>query len=197
MECAAFFTGKKAQIHSQILLLLVPVWGPRCLSEILPAPFLPLWSCPSLPRLQLWKPRESPGQEADQAGDSHALGEGLVLNPETVKENPACWEIRAWSWFEGWAASLHSRVCFWALQSAWQRWGGDAPKRCRRRLLSQGKGKDDPTSDFQSLFGDSGSISGECLLVERCLIAARVKKLGVEGDLGELPLFFPWECCSF
>lgn len=71
---------------------------------------------------------------------------------------------------------------------------GDTLKVCLRKLLQQGE--DDPTSNVQLLLGDL-SISGECLVGEQCLIATEVKELGVEGNLRELLLRFPWECCSF
>lgn len=43
----------------------------------------------------------NPQPEAHQTGDGCALSEGHILNPETVRENPAYWEIWTWSWHSG------------------------------------------------------------------------------------------------
>ena len=49
--------------------------------------------------------------------------------------------------------------------------------------------EDAPTSNFKLLIGDLGPFP-ECLVVEQCLIAAKVKELDIVSNLRELLLFF-------
>lgn len=68
------FYRRTAQIHSWILLHVTT--APKCLSETLPV------LSPQGPAL----PPTPPTRD---------LSEVHVLNPETVRKNPACWKIQA------------------------------------------------------------------------------------------------------